>query len=167
MPSSQMALHLWASMDALVVSRSSRALLPFAQSSIASTGGVKLPVLETAAIGEMLMGMSSREASAVLVLAWDEVSTGWGGPSGFWGGVVGTATGVGLLGDKCFDPQLDVSSTAWDRRFLTSIVMLPSNLGGGGIYGDWLPWWWRPCQEVVSFGPTPPLEVMGYQFPSR
>ena len=78
---------------------------------------------------------------------------------------MGTATGIGLLGDKCLDPQLDVSSTAWGRRFLTSIVMLPSNFGG--IYGDWLPQWWRPCQEVVSFGLTPLLEVMGYQSPSR
>ena len=41
----------------------------------------------------------------------------------------GAATGVGLLGDECSDPQLDVSSTAWDRSFLTSIVMLPSNFG--------------------------------------
>ena len=46
------------------------------------------------------------------------------------GGVMGTATGVGLLGDECLDLQLDVSSTAWDRRFLTSIVMLPANFGG-------------------------------------
>ena len=50
---------------------------------------------------------------------------------------MGAATGVGLLGDECSDLQLDVSSAAQDRRFLTSIVMLPSNLGGG-IYGDWL-----------------------------
>ena len=33
-------------------------------------------------------------------------------------------------GDKCSDLQLDVSSTAQDRRFLTSIVMLPSDFGG-------------------------------------
>ena len=68
-PSSQMALHLWASMDALVVSRSSRALFAFTQSSIASTGVVTIPVLETAAIGEMLVWMSSRESSATLALA--------------------------------------------------------------------------------------------------
>ena len=49
---------------------------------------------------------------------------------------MGTTIGVGLLGDECLDPQLDVSSIAWDRRFLTSIVMLPSNFGG--TYGDWL-----------------------------
>ena len=68
MPSSQMALCLQASLDALVVSRSSRALLAFAQSSIASNGGVMLPVLETAAIGEMLAGMSYREASTASAL---------------------------------------------------------------------------------------------------
>ena len=64
------------------------------------------------------------------MLALDEVSTGQRDPSGFWGGVVGTTTGVGLLGGKCLDPQLDISSIAWDRRFLTSIVMLTSNFGG-------------------------------------
>ena len=64
-----MALYLWVSMDAFVVSRSLRALLALAQSSIASTRGVTLLVLETAAIGEMLVGMSSREASAASVLA--------------------------------------------------------------------------------------------------
>ena len=52
------------------------------------------------------------------------------GHSGFWSGVMGTATGVGLLGDKSLDLQLDVSSTSWDRRFLTSIVMLPSDFRG-------------------------------------
>ena len=130
MPSSQTALHLWVSMDALVTSRSSRSLLAFAWSSIASTRGVTLPVLEMAAIGEMLVGMSSREASATSVLTWDEVSAGQSGPSGLWGGVMGTTTGVGLLGEECLDLQLDVSSTAQDRRFLTSVVMLPSNYGG-------------------------------------
>ena len=49
---------------------------------------------------------------------------------------MGTTTGVGLLGDECLDPQLDISRIAQDRRFLTSIVMLPSNFWG--IYGDWL-----------------------------
>ena len=68
MLSSHMALHLQASMDALVDRKSSRALLAFAWNSSLSTGGVTLPVLEMAAIGEMLVGMSSREASATLVL---------------------------------------------------------------------------------------------------
>ena len=114
-------------MDALVVRKSSRALLAFAWSFSSSTGGVMLLVLETTAIGEMLAGMSSRNASIASALTWDEVSTGQGGPSGFWGGAVGATA---LLGDKCLDPQLDISSITQDRRFLTSVVMLPSDFGG-------------------------------------
>ena len=41
-----------------------------------------------------------------------------------------TPTGVGLLGDECLNSQLDASSTAQDRRLLTSIVILPSDFGG-------------------------------------
>ena len=70
-------------MDALVVRKSLRALLAFAWSSSSSTRGVTLLVIEMAAIGEMLVGMSSRKASAALALAWDEVSTGQSDPSGF------------------------------------------------------------------------------------
>ena len=136
-------------MDALVVSRSLRALLAFAQSSIASTRGVTLLVLKTTALVEMLVGMSSREASTTLALAWDEVSTSQSGPSGFWGRVIGTTTWLGLLKVEFLDPEPDVFSIAWDRRFLTSTVMLPSNLGG--IYGNWLPQWWRPHQEAIPF----------------
>ena len=113
-----------------MVRKSSRVLLAFAQSSSSSIGGVTLLVLEMATIGKMLAGMSSREASVTLVLTWDEMSTGWSGPSGFWGGAMGTTAGVGLLGDECLDLQLDVSSIAQDRRFLTSVVILPSNFGG-------------------------------------
>ena len=70
MPSSQMALCLQASMDALVVSRSSRDLLAFAHGNpVASTRGVMLLVLEMAAIAEMLAGMSTREASTTSALA--------------------------------------------------------------------------------------------------
>ena len=43
---------------------------------------------------------------------------------------MGTTTGVGLLGDECLDPQLDISSIAWDRRLLTSVVILTSDFGG-------------------------------------
>ena len=35
-------------------------------------------------------------------------------------------TRVGLLGVKFSDPQPDISRTTQDRRFLTSMVMLPS-----------------------------------------
>ena len=43
---------------------------------------------------------------------------------------MGTTNGLGLLGAKFSDLQPDISSIAWDRRFLTSIVILPSNFGG-------------------------------------
>ena len=55
-PSSQMALCLWASMDALVASSSCRALLAFSQSSAMSAGGVMLLDLVVTAMGEMVVG---------------------------------------------------------------------------------------------------------------
>ena len=60
------------------------------------------------------------------------------------------ATGVGLLGVKFLGLQPNVSSTTWDRRFLTSMVMLPcpSDLRGW-TYEGWLSQRWRPWQEVV------------------
>ena len=89
-----------------------------------------LPLPETVVIGEMLAGISSREASPSSRLAWDEVLAGQGKSSGFCGGDVKITAVVGHLGDECWDSQLDTSSTAWDRRLLTSIVILPSDLGG-------------------------------------
>ena len=66
-------------MDALVASCSSRALLAFCQSSAASVGGVMLLDLVVMAMGEMVVGNPSRDASAISasswVLTWDEVST--------------------------------------------------------------------------------------------
>ena len=47
-----------------------------------------LPLLEMAAIGEMLAGISSMEASPSLMLAWDEVLAGWSRSSCFCGGDV-------------------------------------------------------------------------------
>ena len=119
-PSSQTALHLRVSMDPLVFSRSSRALLALVRSSARSVKGLTLLLLEMAAIGEMLVGMSSREASASSTLTWDEVLTAWSGPSGFLDGVMRPTAVVDLLGDEHLDSQLDGSSTAWDRRLLTS-----------------------------------------------
>ena len=60
-----------------------------------------LLLLELAAMGEMLLGASSREASLSLMLAWDEVSASWGGSPGFCGGDVKITAVVGLLGDEC------------------------------------------------------------------
>ena len=106
--------------------------------------------------------MSSREASASSMLTWDEESTTSGRPSGFQGGVMRNTAVVDLLGDECLDSQLDTSSNARDRRLLTSVVILPSE-----ICVDWLSGWWRPHQEVVSFGLVPPWGVKGYQSPDR
>ena len=126
MPSSQMALHLWASMDALVVSSFSKALLAVAWSSIVTTGGVTLSDLEVTAMGEMLVGIPSRDASAISALTWDKVSTSWSSSFGWWEGGIRMTVGCDLLRVELLDPWPDVSSIAWDKRSLTSLVMLPS-----------------------------------------
>ena len=75
-----MVLHLQVSMDGLVASSSSRALLAFLKSSATSAREVMLPDLVVAAMGEMVVGTPSRDASAISAsswaLAWDEVSIG-------------------------------------------------------------------------------------------
>ena len=71
-----MALCLQALMDALVFSSFTKALLAFSQSSFAATGGVTLLDLEAAAMGDMLVRIPSRDASAISVLACDYVSAG-------------------------------------------------------------------------------------------
>ena len=85
-PSSQKALCLQASMDDLVASSSSRALLAFSQSSATSAGEVTLLDLGVTAMGEMVVGTPSRDASAISassrVLTWDEVSTLFGSSFG-------------------------------------------------------------------------------------
>ena len=52
---------------------------------------------EMAAIGEMLAGISSKEASPSSMLAWDEVSAGSSRPSGLCGGDMRTTAVVSLL----------------------------------------------------------------------
>ena len=90
---------------------------------------------EMAAIGEMLAGISSGEASPSSMLAWDEVLAVGSRPSGLCSRDVSTIAVVVLLGGVCWDSQLDTSNTAWDRRLLTSIVILPLGLRGdlGGL----------------------------------
>ena len=77
-----MALCLWASMEDLVTSSSSRALLAFSQSSATSVGRVILLDLVVTAMGEMVVGTPSRDTSTITmssrVLTLDEVSTGLG-----------------------------------------------------------------------------------------
>ena len=72
-----MALHLWASMDALVASSSSEGFVGiFPGAQLHLQGGVMLPDLVVTAMGEMVVGILSRDASAISALTWDEVSTG-------------------------------------------------------------------------------------------
>ena len=70
------------------------------------------------------------------MLAWDEVLAGGSRPSGLHGRHMRTTAAVGLLWGDCLDSQLDTSNTAWDRRLLTSVVILPSGLRGdlGGLF---------------------------------
>ena len=81
-PSSLTAFHQWVSMDDLVASSSSRALLAFSQSWPTSAGGVTLLDLGVMAMGEMVVGTPPNEASDISksfgALTWDEVSTGLG-----------------------------------------------------------------------------------------
>ena len=72
---------------------------------------------------------------------------------------------VGSLRGDCLDSQLEASSTARDRRLLTSIVILPSNFGGD------------LCELVIRMVETLPgggilwsgssTGVNGYQSPGR
>ena len=54
------------------------------------------------AVGEVAVGISSREASAISassgVLTWDDVSTGPERSLSLWGGGVSTTMGFGLFG---------------------------------------------------------------------
>ena len=103
-----MALCLWACMDDLVASSSSRALLAFYQSSAISVGGVMLLDLVVIAMGKMVVGTLSRDAPAIStssrVLTWDEVSTSLGSSFGLWSRGVSMTTGFGLLGGEFPDP---------------------------------------------------------------
>ena len=124
-------------MDDVVASSSSRALLAFSQSSSMSAGGVTLLDLGVAAMGEMVVGAPSRDASAISmssrVFTWDQVSTSFGSSFSLSGGGVSMTTGFGLLRVKFPDPWPDMPSITQDRRLLTSMVMLTSLSGFGGM----------------------------------
>ena len=77
-PSSQAALCLLMFRVPLRWNMLSIALLVLAGSSDKSMGGLTLLLLQAAAIREMLVGMSSREPSTSLMLAWEDVSAGGG-----------------------------------------------------------------------------------------
>ena len=59
-------------------------------------------------MGEMVVGTSPREASAISTssraLTWDEVSTGLGRSLSLWGGGVSMTTGFGLFEVEFPDP---------------------------------------------------------------
>ena len=105
MPSSQTTFCLQAD---LVDSNFSRALVTFSQSWPASVGGVTLLDLGVTAMGEMVVGTPSREASAIStssrVLTWDEVSTSLERSLSLWGGGLSVTTGFGLFGVEFLDP---------------------------------------------------------------
>ena len=84
----------------------------FIQSSVKSIEALVLSLPEMAAIGEMLAGIPSREASPSSMLAWDEASASGSRPSGLHSREVRTTAVVSLLGDDCWDSQLDTSNTA-------------------------------------------------------
>ena len=71
-----------------------------------------------AAVGEMVVGTSSREASDIStsfgVLTWDEVSTSLERSLTLWGGDVSTITGIGLFGVDFPDTRPDMSNIAQD-----------------------------------------------------
>ena len=136
-PSSQTAFCLQASMDDLVANSYSKALLGFSWSWPTTVGGVTLLDLRATAVGEMVVGTSPNEASAIStsswVLTWDEVSTGLGRSFCLWGGGVSMTTGFGLFGVESPDPWPDMSNIIQDRRLLTSMVILTSLSGFGGM----------------------------------
>ena len=136
-PNSQTAFCLQVSMDDLVASSSSRALLAFSWSWPMFAGGVMLLDLGVTAMGEMVVGISPNEASAILtssvVFTWDEVSNGFGRSFSLWGGGLSMTTGFGLFGVEFPDPWPDLSNIAWGRRLLTSMVMLTSLSSFGGV----------------------------------
>ena len=137
MPSSQTTFCLQALMDDQVASSSSRALLAFSQGWLTSAGGVLLLDPGVSAMGDMVVGTSSREASAISMssgaLTWDEVSTSLEGSLSLWGGGVSMTTGFGLFGVKFPDTWPDVSNIALDRRLLASMVMLTPLSGFRGV----------------------------------
>ena len=59
-----------------------------------------------------MVGTSSREPSASLMLAWEDVLAGGVVTSYLWGGDMVAATVVVFSREDCLDSQLDVSAIA-------------------------------------------------------
>ena len=103
----------------------------------------RVPPLGTSvlAVGELAVGVSSREASPISAssraLTWDDVSTGLGKSPSLVGGCVSTTMGFSLFWVEFPDACPDMSNTAWDRSSLTSMVMMTSlsAFGRGALTG--------------------------------
>ena len=91
-----------------------------------------LLLLQAMAIGEMLAGRPSREASASSILAWEEVLTGRGEASDLQGGDMTASTVAAFPMGECSNSWLDSSTIAQVRRSLTSAAMLTLGFGGVG-----------------------------------
>ena len=125
MPSSQTNFCQRALIDDLVASSPPRALLASSQRWFASAGRALLLGPGVSAVGEGAVGISSREASAILassgVLTWDDVSTGPERSPSLLGRSVSTTMGFSLFGvefsDKCPDvsnpTQIGAPSLPW------------------------------------------------------
>ena len=104
MSSSQANFCQWVLMDGLVASSSPRALLAFSWRWLVSVGGVAPLGPGVSTVGEVTVGISSREASAISVssgvLTWDDVSTGLERSLSLWGEGVSMTMGFGLFGVK-------------------------------------------------------------------
>ena len=74
------------------------------------------------AVGEGVVGISSREASTISALCgaftWDDVSTGLEGSLSLWGRGVSMTTGFSLFGVKFSDTCPDMSNPTQDRSSL-------------------------------------------------
>ena len=130
MPSFQTNFCQWALMVDLVANSSPRASLASSQKWPTSVGGA--PPLDpgVSAVGKGAVGMSPREASPISAssraLTWDDVSTGAERSPYLWGRGMSMTMGFSLSGIEFPDVCPDVSNTAWDRSYLTSMVMLTS-----------------------------------------
>ena len=129
MPSSQTTFHLQALMDDLEASSSSRSLLAFSQRWLVSVRGVLLLGPGDSAMGEIVVGTSSREASAISssgVLTWDDVSTGPERSLSLWAGGVSMTRGLVLLGSSSLTCDQMCLTSPKTGRLLNSMVNLTS-----------------------------------------
>ena len=162
MPNSKINFCQWASMEDLIASRSPRTLLASSQRWATSVEGASPLGPRASTLREEGVGLPPGRHPP-FQLHWG-CSPGMmcplaGGNLLVWSARGVTRTfGFHLLGVELPDVCSDVSKTAWDRRSLTSVVMLtsPSTYGRGGwmglaikLEGEWLLRGW-----ALSSGPS-------------